>query len=525
MTLTHPLPTRIATTALAAASLLMLQACGSGSNAPDATADTAVSAESKAAASAPAETTFIVTLKPGANSQASATAIAKAQGGRVKFTYSNALKGFAITLPEPAIDAFLRAMDKHADVQMVEEDVQVTANQTAGTVQTGATWGLDRVDQRDLPLSGSYSYTFNGAGVRAYVVDTGILASHTNLGGRVGAGYTAISDGYGSSDCNGHGTHVAGTIGSTTWGVAKGVTLVPVRVLDCAGSGTSSGVIAGLDWVAANGVKPGVVNMSLGGGASSSLDTAVANLVNAGYTVAVAAGNDGLDACTYSPARAPSAITVGATTSTDAKASYSNWGSCVDVFAPGSSITSTWHTSTTATAVLNGTSMATPHVAGYAALILAGTPSATPAQVVDAIKAGATTGKVTSAGTGSPNLLIYALALGVTTPPPPSTVSVSIAGLTGAATLTRKGWSANTTATVRNASGALVSGAVVKGNYSVGGSGLSCTTNTSGTCTIKSGNLSKSTLSTTFSVTDITGTNLSYDASRNTVSSIVIAKP
>jgi subtilisin family serine protease len=281
----------------------------------------------------------------------------------------------------------------------------------ASTIQTGATWGIDRIDQRDLPLSTTFSYVNTGLGVTAYIVDTGIRLSHTQFTGRVSSGYDAI-DGGSADDCNGHGTHVAGTVGGTTVGVAKGVSLVAVRVLDCGGSGTWSGVVAGVDWVAANAVKPAVANMSLGGGASTTLDDAVARAINAGVTFVVAAGNGNTGgkaqpACNYSPARVPAAITVGATGSTDAKASYSNYGTCVDIFAPGNSILSAWYTSDTAGNTISGTSMASPHVAGVAALYLQSNGAASPATVSNALTSGATVGKVTNAGTGSPNRLLF----------------------------------------------------------------------------------------------------------------------
>ena len=288
-------------------------------------------------------------------------------------------------------------------VALVEEDGIMSISAT----QTNPTWGLDRIDQPALPLNAAYSYALNGAGVRAYVIDTGIRSTHVDFGGRVIAGYTAISDGRGTTDCNGHGTHVAGTVGGTTYGVAKGVTLVPVRVLDCTGSGSTSGVIAGVNWVTSQSHRPAVANMSLGGGASSALDTAVQNSINAGVTYVVAAGNDNQSACNYSPARIAAALTVGATTSSDGRASYSNYGSCLDLFAPGSSITSSWYSSNTSTSTISGTSMASPHVAGVAALYLAANGAATPSQVATAINQYATQNKVISAGTGSPNRLLY----------------------------------------------------------------------------------------------------------------------
>jgi aqualysin 1 len=338
---------------------------------------------------------YIVVLNEGGNPRA----VAAVAGVEPRFVYEHAVKGFAATLNEGQ----LNALQHNPNVAYVEQDQTVAAT----TTQSGATWGIDRIDQRDLPLSGTYTYTPTGAGVTAYVIDTGILVSHTQFGGRASVGYDAVGDGRGGIDCNGHGTHVSGTIGSATYGVAKGVTLKAVRVLGCDGSGTNSGVIAGVDWVTANHATPAVANMSLGGGASTALDDAVNRAIASGVTFAVAAGNDNLDACTGSPSRVPNAITVGATTSTDARASYSDYGTCVDIFAPGSSILSTWYTSTTATNTISGTSMASPHVAGVAALYLQGNPSATPAPVTSAIINSSTPNKVTSPGTGSPNRLLY----------------------------------------------------------------------------------------------------------------------
>ena len=342
---------------------------------------------------------YIVVLNKDAAAQArsEATTAVAGTGGKVTHVYDS-IGGYSATLTA----AQLAKVRQDPDVAFVQQDSTVSVSAT----QTNPTWGLDRIDQRSLPLSSSYTYTRTGSGVRAYIIDTGIYAANTQFGGRVAAGVTAINDGNGTTDCNGHGTHVAGTVGGSTYGVAKAVTLVPVRVLGCDGSGSNSGVIAGMDWVAQNAVKPAVANMSLGGAADSATDAAVARMTSAGVTVVVAAGNSNTDACTSSPARAASAITVAATTSTDARASFSNYGSCVDIFAPGQNITSAWIGSTTATNTISGTSMASPHVAGVAALYLQGNPSASPATVASALTSNATSGVVTGAN-GSPNRLLF----------------------------------------------------------------------------------------------------------------------
>ncbi|MGH3334216.1 MAG: S8 family peptidase [Nocardioides sp.] len=340
---------------------------------------------------------------------------AKDKGAKVHHTYSNALDGFAATLSESALTELRN--NKH--VSFIEADRQVSVSDT----QSPATWGIDRIDQRNLPLNNSYTYQRPGAGVKAYFIDTGMRRSHAEFSGRATSGYSAINDGRGTDDCHGHGTHVAGTVGGETYGVAQDVSLVAVRVLDCTGNGTDSGVIAGIDWVTGNHTAgtPAVANMSLGGGVSSALDTAVNNSINDGITYALAAGNDnGANACNSSPSRVAAGLTVGSTTSTDARSSFSNIGSCLDLFAPGSSITSSWIGSDSATNTISGTSMATPHVAGAAAVYLQGNPGASPATVNSAIISSATTGKVTNPGTGSPNRLLYSDPGGTPPPPPPT---------------------------------------------------------------------------------------------------------
>ena len=352
--------------------------------------------------------------------------IVAARGGVMKHTYQYGVKGFAARLT----DEDAEALATEAGIRLVERDGIARISETVAATS----WGLDRIDQRALPLDGTYTFTNSGTGVRVYIIDTGILTTHQEFAGRATGGYTAIADGNGTDDCNGHGTHVAGTVGGGTTGVARNVSLIAVRVLDCGGSGSWSGVIAGVDWVTSqkqgNPGVPMAANMSLGGGVSSAVNDAVARAVTAGVTMAVAAGNSSADACSASPASTPSALTVGATESNDARASYSNYGTCLDIFAPGTGITSAWNTSPTAYASLSGTSMASPHVAGVAALILGAHTSYSPAQVRTAMLDSATLNIVTSEGSGSPRSLLNTAFGTVSNPPPPPPPPPAVISLT-----------------------------------------------------------------------------------------------
>jgi subtilisin family serine protease len=331
--------------------------------------------------------------------------LTRGNGSQVHFRYRHAIKGFCATIPSQALEGIRR----NPNIAYIEADGPVSK---WGVQANPPSWGLDRIDQRNLPLNSSYTYNTDGTGVTVYIIDTGIRFDHQEFSGRASSGYDFIDNDPDASDCDGHGTHVAGTVGGTTVGVAKNVTLKAVRVLNCSGSGSYSVVIAGVDWVKNNHASPAVANMSLGGGGSLALDQAVASAVASGVTFAVSAGNSNAPACNYSPAREPSAITVGSTTSTDARSSFSNYGSCVDIFAPGSSIYSSTMTSTNTYASWSGTSMSSPHVAGVAALYLSANPGANPTQVTAAIVNGATDGVVGNPGTGSPNKLLYSLLTG-----------------------------------------------------------------------------------------------------------------
>ena len=474
------------------------------------------------ATAASPHSTYIVILKAGHGVDAAAAAAdaAHQSGGSVGFVYRHALQGFSLTASPAAADA-LRHQPGVASVTL-----SGTRSITA-TTQPSPTWGLDRVDQREPQLDSSYTYDATGAGTVVYVLDTGIRFTHVDFGGRASAGFDAINDGSAINDCQGHGTHVAGTIGGTKYGVAKGVTLKSVRVLDCTGNGTDAQVIAGIDYVTgqkqANPSIPAVANMSLGGPSEGpALDDAVRGSIAAGVTYVFAAGNDSVNECsTFSPADVSEGITVGATTRSDAQAFYSSFGPCLDLYAPGgdglfTGVVSDSNTSDTATTSKSGTSMAAPHVSGAAALFLQSNPAATPAQVAAWITGNATPGKISSLGSGSPNLLLYTR---LATSPPPA-VTTTQATITGSATKSKRSWTASATTKVTDtATGAAVSGATVTVQLSAGASGTkTCTTGATGTCSVST-SLSINVTSATFTVTNVAKSNTTWNADR--VSTVV----
>jgi subtilisin family serine protease len=417
---------RIAAAVVAATALLAMLPAGAGA------------AERKASirrVGEPVPGSYVVMLQPDVTDVPGvATRLAHLHGGRLGYVYSHAIDGFSIEIDRAG--ALAIAADPR--VALVEQDAVVHAIDT----QSNPPYGLDRTDQRNLPLSNTYVYNANGSGSTVYVIDSGVRVTHNDFGGRASHGYDFVDGDADASDCDGHGTHVAGTVGGNTYGIAKAASLVAVRVLDCNGDGVGSDIIAGLDWVTAQ-HTPGekdVANMSLGTqiGTSSTIDAAVRNSIADGTTYAVAAGNGGPlgiadDACAYSPSRVTEAIVVSATDSADRKASFANYGTCVDIFAPGYNVLSSWMTSDTATNTISGTSMASPHVAGVAAQYLQANGATSPPAVSTALTSNATTGKVTSAGSGSPNRLLYNgfISAGTTpTPTPPPGNGAPVASFT-----------------------------------------------------------------------------------------------
>ncbi len=355
---------------------------------------------------------YIVVLKSGAlgaklkplnltlkqQTQSQLMTLSKKYDAKVYRTFSLGLQGgvYKMTLAQA------KQMSLEPSVAYVEEDHVVTIN----SVQASPTWGLDRIDQAQLPLDKSYTHVLSAENVNAYVIDTGVYIEHSDFEGRAQHGFDFVDNDYDSTDCNGHGTHVAGTIGGARYGVAKSVNIYGVRVLDCAGSGRFSDVIAGIEWVNQNHISPAVANLSLGGPVSQAVDDAVKAAIQAGVTFVVAAGNSNTSACSSSPSRVSEAITVGSTTGNDARSSFSNYGACVNIFAPGTDVTSTWINSRQSTNTISGTSMASPHVAGVAALLLSAHPNATPSEVAAGLYAQGVSGTLSGIGTGSPNILV-----------------------------------------------------------------------------------------------------------------------
>lgn len=451
-----------------------------------------------------------------------------APGAVMQQQFSHAVEAFVMAVPWAQAEAVAADLAANPAVDAVEPDRRVSVGQAVPGVRLldARAWGVDRIDQRSPVLDGSFRQARTGSGVSVYVLDTGV-SPHSEFGSRLAAGFSAINDGGGARDCHGHGTHVAGTAAGATLGVAPGARVVPVRVMDCAGSSSGSSVLAGLDWVAAHGSRPGVLNLSLGGAASSTLDAATQRLVTAGFSVVAAAGNSNLDACTQSPARAAGLIAVAASDKADAKASFSNWGSCVALWAPGTAIASAGHLSDSAVVTMNGTSMAAPHAAGAVALLLQAQPTMAPAQVRQQLLAQASANAVAGAPGSTTRSLLFAGEDGGTTPlptapaapglapvpaPAPAVTTVTVRSATLSTRVPAIGtWNAAAEVFVVDEAGHPTAGAQVIGRYSNSSKDVSCTTAASGRCTLASANASWATVPVLgLAITNIKGTKLAY---------------
>ena len=487
--------------------------------------------------------------------QMKAQALAHNSGGKISNIYSRALSGFAVQVPKNNIQKFLSDAKNDPTIDYVEENKPVYLD--AVTTQSNVPWGLDRIDQAKLPLNKQYSYAYDGSGVNAYVIDTGLNSMHDDFTGRVGEGFSVAADDLGTKDCKGHGTHVAGIIGGTTSGVAKKVKITPIRIFDCEGSSSISGIVAGIDWIIENGQLPAVVNMSIGISVNRTIDDAVIRLVDEGYVAVASAGNFAGSACHQSPARVHKVIAVAASyiqDNQDISAYFTNYGKCVDLFAPGAGILSAWFSDNNAYKYLNGTSMSAPHVAGVAALYLQMYPKATPLEIRHALYNSAKNNVISNPGAETPNRLLniasqlnftpvekplYIPPLNPPLPPippedpkpPKPTIGFRIAAI-DKMTATKKWlsktkttWSVNTEITIYASNKGPLQNAVITASYSVGGAQLSCTTNTAGKCTISSQAIAKSKTSTTITVNSVAGENLGYLAKINRVKSLAIKRP
>lgn len=452
--------------------------------------------------------------------------LAAETGVRVRQHFAHALPGFALSVPQADAANVVERLSQDPAVTHIEHDRLVSATVTAGDplVVTrsldSSRWGLDRIDQLRLPLDARYRNGLDGRGVTVYIVDTGISA-HDEFGDRLQDGFDGIGDGLGTRDCAGHGTHVAGTAAGGSAGIASAARLVPVRVLPCGGSGPTSTILRGLDWIAAHGQRPGVVNLSLGGPASTAMDDAISRVVAAGFTVVVAAGNENTDACRVSPARAAAALTVAASDRADSRAGFSNYGRCVDLFAPGVQILSAGIAAPDATATMSGTSMASPHVAGTAALLLQERPKLTPAQVAQQLLS--QTSPVVKNTAGAPTRLLYAGSARQLVFPTPWDVHVAVLAATARAS-GRANWLASVTVTVHNEENQPVKGVRVQGQFANKAALLTCTTAANGTCTFGSTAVPNTTPTLAFAVTALSGDALTYRPADNVVRSVTVAR-